>query len=428
MRLWFVVWLLFSSGSAQSADYRHSAIVALQTVNDSTAFRTGLDLVVEYKYMPLTGRSLAIIASPGSQSLAGRLIFDIFQTEIPERCQAFILMDDAPAAVAETGFIYSNSDTNTSVRFYTLSWADYQLQPEMLEKVDQIVVDLAYSGLRESLALGVLISVLRAGAERQIPVVVLDRPNPLMGIETGGPISSASRFTGGLPLPARYGLTLGELAILINEENWLKTERSAALTVVRMANYDRDMRWATTGLKWNYPDRNVPDEESAVLQAGLFYLQYANISLGIGTIQPYQFIGAPWISGPELAQAVTRQRFEGVDVYPVNFTPRAENAGNAHPIYANVECSGISVRLRDLPRFDSYRFGIGLTAVISRLYPNQFKWIDPEAIDRFAGGPDFRIWVDIGADLIPMLANWNAAATVFQKTRLTYLLYPVQKK
>lgn len=427
---WSVVVLLlfFHIGNGQEYRYKYSAVLALQPQVDSTLFRSGLDLIVDDKYMPLAGRKLAVIANDGSRSRTDRLIFDIFQNDIPGECLAFIQVDESAAPAQTAGFIYTNSDSNTAVKFFILNGSNYRIDEKMIGNAELIVVDLPNSGLRESLALGVLIEALKYSAEHQIPVMILDRPNPLGALETGGPVSVKSRFTDGLPLPARYGLTIGELALMINEENWLDCKRPAVLTVVRMANYLRDMRWKATGLKWYYPDKSVLNEETAVLYAGLYFLRFSNVSLGAGTIQPYQFFGAPWISGKELVNVLAGEKLSGVDIYPVTFKPHNDGAAKERLQYADTECSGISLRINDFGLFDPYKFGTILISAVSGLYPQHFKWTFPEEVDRYAGDADFRSWVDIGADLRPMLATWIAGVTTFQKDRLRYCLYPVQKK
>ncbi len=415
--------LIFCYGISGS-HYNFSTIVDLQAIADSTAFRTGLDQLVDYKYLPLLGRSIAVIANVGSKSVANRLIFDIFQQDIPAQCQAFIQVNKRLLKRTETNFIYANSDSSTSVKYFQLSERDYQINEQMLNQAELIVVDLPNNGLRESLELGVLVEVLKFSAEHQIPVMVLDRPNPLRALETGGPISSRSMFLNGYRLPARYGMTIGELALLFNEENWLKTGHRVPLTIVKMANYHHNMSWQETGLQWYYPEDFVLDEETAILFSGLYFLQFTNISLGYGTIQPYQFIGAPWISGVDLLKVLTEKKMAGIDLYPVKFRPTPIGSTKELPLYFSIECSGVSVRISDPASFEPYKFGVTLLSAISGLYPYQFKWTAGQEADQYFGSPDFRTWVDIGADLQPMLPTWLADVTEFQKSRLRYNLYP----
>ncbi|NLA21943.1 MAG: DUF1343 domain-containing protein, partial [Candidatus Marinimicrobia bacterium] len=188
-----------------------------------------------------------------------------------------------------------------------------------------------------------------------------------------------------------------------------------------------DMPWQQTGLKWSFADESVQDEETAVLYAGLYFFQFTNISVGIGTPHPFHVVGAPWMSANELVNALAKYDLAGVEISQVKFIPRRELYASEMPLYLDTECLGINLKVSDLNKFDSYKFSTTLISVISKLYPKHFKWIKTTEADAYFGNADFRTWVNIGADLNPMLADWEAKASRFQKLRLKYCLYPVQK-
>jgi len=424
----FIILSIFLTGLTKSSELHHSNVLNLQDVYDSTAFRIGLDLLINHTGETLKNKPIAIIANRGSNNRDGQHNFDVVKNILGNQCRSFIQVMEGEASSGNTEFIYHDSELDSAIRYFTLTASDHIINAKILNGAALVVIDLQDSGLRESLMLGVLIEVLKFGAETQTPVIILDRPNPLQTVEIGGPISTQAKFSIGYSVPVRHGLTLGEMAFLLNEENWLKTKKYTPLTVIKMANYHRNMSWQQTGLKWYFSDESVRDEETAILYAGLYFFQYTNISLGTGTIQPYQFIGAPWISADVLADVIERQKLLGLEVHAVKFTPHRDETSAVRPLYQDTECSGISVRVSDCAKFDSYQFGIILLDAISRLYPRHFEWTQPAEADLFFGSADFRTWVNIGADLKPMLADWNVAVTTFQKLRLKYCLYPFQKK
>jgi len=416
--------LLIATGNSQNREYKFSSVLNFRPVADSAAFRTGLDLLVENNFVSLKGKKIAIIANNGSCNRLEEHIFDVFKTKRANQCLSFVQVREDLSKSEGAGFIYHDSELESSVRYFALTTDNYRIDAKMINGAGLILLDLQDSGIRESLVLGVLIETLRFSAVKRIPVIILDRPNPLQAVAVEGPLSDVTPFAAGCRMPARPGMTLAELALLINEENWLKTEKGAILSVIPMANYTRGMRWQQTGLKWRYPAGSVIDEETAFLYAGLNFLQYTNISWGAGTSNTYQFIGAPWLASADLIRVLKEQNLHGVDLYPVKFTPGRGYESTGKVIYMNQECSGVSMRINDFSQFEPYKFGSALISAIARLYPRSFQWSAPEQIDYIFGNADFRTWINIGADIRPMYALWIADVTAYQKARGQYLLYP----
>ncbi|HPC35352.1 MAG TPA: DUF1343 domain-containing protein [Candidatus Marinimicrobia bacterium] len=425
-RLLVVLALISGELNSQTAKLRHSTVLTLPVTEEPQNFKTGLDLLIDDNFNALGNHKFMVIAGRYSYSRSNQHIFDIVNIRLGTRCRSCVQVLESRSS-SGSGFQLSASQFSGITRYFVLDNLNDRLSASMLNGAEVIVFDLPDSGIRESQAVKVLIEALRLSGNQQVPIIVLDRPNSLRGVETGGPMSNRSQFAPGLFLPARYGMTLGELALLINEENWLKTENKSQLTVIKMANYNRDMPWQSTGLKWSFADEVVGDEESAVLYAGLYFLQFTNISLGIGTPYPYHVVGAPWISANELINALTEYKLAGVEINPVKFIPRRELNANEMPLYVDTECSGISVQVSDINKFDTYEFSTTLISVISSLYPKHFEWVKIPEADAYFGNADFRTWVNIGADLKPMLADWEAKASQFQKLRFKYCLYPLQK-
>ena len=196
-----------------------------------------------------------------------------------------------------------------------------------LAGIDTLVIDLQDIGVRfytYQLAMGY---VMEEAAKRKIAVVVLDRPNPINGWQIEGPLSrepghgeSPNTFIAYLPMPIRHGMTMGELARLYNEEQKI----DADLTVIAMENWKRDDWYDETGLAWINPSPNMRNLNQATLYPGIGAIEYSNISVGRGTDQPFEQIGAPWIDGPQLAAALNARRLPGIRFYPITFTPTVE--------------------------------------------------------------------------------------------------------
>ena len=174
--------------------------------------------------------------------------------------------------------------------------------------------------------------VMEEAAKRKMSVVVLDRPNPIDGFHIEGPTLDKSElgFTGYFPMPIRHGMTLGELATLFNGENRI----GADLTVVPMKNWRRDEWFDQTGLPWINPSPNMRNLLQATLYPGIGAIEGTNLSVGRGTDTPFEQLGAPWIDGVQLADALNARRIPGVSFYPVRFTPTSSK-------YADEECQGV---------------------------------------------------------------------------------------
>ncbi|MCK9484805.1 MAG: DUF1343 domain-containing protein, partial [Candidatus Marinimicrobia bacterium] len=192
-------------------------MLVLQDVYDTTTFRTGLDLFINRTAEILKNSSVAIIANRGSVNHKGEHGFDVLKSVLGSQCRSFIQVLEEDNPESNAGFIYRDSELDGGTKYFTMTAEDYAINAERLNGAGTIIIDLQDSGLRESLALGVTIEAMQFSAEARIPIIILDRPNPLKAVETGGPMSSQAQFSGGYSLPARHGLTIGEMALLINE-------------------------------------------------------------------------------------------------------------------------------------------------------------------------------------------------------------------
>ena len=205
--------------------------------------------------------------------------------------------------------------------------------------LDAIVIDLQDIGTRFYTYMTSMAYVLEEAAARKIAVVVLDRPNPIGGVQIEGPSldESAVGFTGYLPaMPIRHGMTMGELARLFNAEKKI----NADLTVVAMKNWRRDAWFDETGLTWIGPSPNMRNLHQATLYPGIGAFESTNLSVGRGTDTPFEQVGAPWIDGVRLAEAMNARQIPGVRFYPVRFTPVSSK-------FADEECGGVFMVMTD---------------------------------------------------------------------------------
>ena len=282
---------------------------------------------------------------------------------------------------------------------------------DVLRNLDEIVVDLQDTGTRFSSDVATLGYFLEAAAKAGKPVIVLDRPNLLNGAYVQGPVSETGResYLSYQSLPLRHGMTIGELAKLLNSEHNI----NAKLTVVPLKGWMRGDWFDSTGAMWVSPSPYLRNLDEAILYPGVGLLELTNVSVGKGTDGPYQMIGAPWIRAVELAAALNARKIEGVRFVPVQFTP-------ASGTLAHQQCSGVQILVINRETVDSAELGLELVAALKKFYPQQFEM--EKVADVLANQAAFRA-LQAGEDPRRIADDWRDRLDRFMAIRAKYLIY-----
>jgi uncharacterized protein YbbC (DUF1343 family) len=254
------------------------------------------------------------------------------------------------------------------VPVYSLYGESREPNPEMLQGLDLLVIDLQDVGARYYTFIWTMYLCLRVCARLGLPVIVLDRPNPINGLTTEGPILNPeySSFVGLHPLPVRHGQTIGELAELFRREAFPNLK----LTVLPMKNWERAMWFDQTGLPWVMPSPNMPTLDSATVYPGMCLLEGTNISEGRGTTRPFEVFGAPFIEPERLTRELNAQRLPGVHFRPVWFQPGFQK-------FAGELCGGAQLHVVERDLFPPFATGLEVIRTIRRLHANSFMWKQP---------------------------------------------------
>ncbi|HYR29939.1 MAG TPA: DUF1343 domain-containing protein [Thermoanaerobaculia bacterium] len=289
----------------------------------------------------------------------------------------------------------------------TKSEASLAPRPEQLNDVDALIVDLPDVGARYYTYAASMGNCMAVAAQTGTPVIVLDRPNPLTGLEVEGNINFGApyrSFVGQYPLPIRHGLTIGELAIYVNDTQPPRCN----LEVIAMRGWKRDMWWEDTELPWTHTSPNMPTVDTAVVYPGMCLLEGTNLSEGRGTTRPFELAGAPWLDEQRVASALNDLGLDGVRFEPFVFRPTF----NKHHA---VRCRGVFVRVTDRNAFRPVRAAMLMIKVIRDLNPAEFQWFSGFyefasvlAIDALTGSAEYRDLVENGS--IHDLAEWIEAA------------------
>jgi uncharacterized protein YbbC (DUF1343 family)/CubicO group peptidase (beta-lactamase class C family) len=383
--------------------------VALRVRREPTL--TGIDILAAENFARLRGKRVGLLTNQTGRSTTGESTIDLLAHApgvtlvslfSPEHGIRGVLDDKVP----------SSRDEKTGLPIHSLYGDTRRPTGAMLDGLDTLVVDLQDIGARFYTYPATVGYVLEEAARRRLPVVVLDRPNPVDGFDVEGPVQDASAigFTGYLPMPIRHGLTLGELARLFNGERNI----GADLAVVPMKNWRRDDWFDDTGIAWANPSPNMRNMVAATVYPGVGAIEGTNISVGRGTDTPFEQLGAPWIDARQLSAALNARGIGGIRFYPVSFTPAAGAK------LGGQLCHGVFLIVADRDRLRPVRLGLEIASALSRLYGAQFKLEDAATL---FGSKATLAKIRAGDDPAAIAVSWAPDEAKWRLTRAKYLLY-----
>jgi len=291
-----------------------------------------------------------------------------------------------------------------------------------LEGLDAVVVDLQDVGSRYYTFVYTMAHVMQTAAESGVAVVVLDRPNPLGGLRVDGPVLEQGllSFVGRYPLAVRHGMTIGELALMFNDAHGIGCD----LRLVEMQRWTRADRFEHCGLPWVAPSPNMPSVETAAVYPGGCLVEGTNLSEGRGTTLPFQLVGAPWLDGAALAEAMRREELPGLAVRAASFRPMFQK-------HAGQACQGVQMIPTDPARFEPFSAYLALLREARLQDPGAFRWRSEPyefeesrlAIDLLLGRADLRPMIERGASVDEMVRNWLPGLASFDERRRAFLRY-----
>jgi len=322
--------------------------------------------------------------------------------------------------------IESGIDPKTKIPIYSLYDANKKPTPEMLKDVDILIFDIQDVGARFYTYISTLFYIIQAGFENNIPVIVLDRPNPINGTSVEGPIRKEDQtsFVGIAPIPIRYGMTIGELAKLYVGEGYIGKfgNSRTGLTIIELKNWERNFYYDDLSLKWINTSPNIPTVNSAIVYPGTCLIEGTNISEGRGTQSPFTTIGAPFIKSEDLIRDLNILGINGVKLEPAEFTPVEITGMVSNPKYKNEICYGINIIVTDRDRFKPVDFGIKLIYSLHKLYPDKFQFRE-SSFDRLTGDSSIRKKIIDGVKPDEIIKSWQPELNKFIELRKKYLLY-----
>ena len=313
-------------------------------------------------------------------------------------------------------------DKQTGVRIYSLYGEHRKPTSDMLQDLDVMVIDLQDVGARYYTFIWTMALCMEACSESGIEVIVLDRPNPIGGVEIEGTLidSDFRSFVGLHSLPIRHGLTIGEIAKYFRDKYYPK----CLLEIVEMAGWKREMYFDDCLLPWAIPSPNIPTEQSTIVYPGMCLLEATNISEGRGTTRPFENFGAPWMNSWEFSEKLNSLNLPGVYFRPFQFQPTFNK-------YQNELCEGCFIHVTNRDTFKPFLTGIAIIAETVKQYLDNFFWKDPPyeyeyekmPFDILVGNSWTREMINAGRSVKEMAEKWEEELESFKQTRASYLMY-----
>ncbi len=385
---------------------------------------TGLDLIERHWPADLRGVRAGLLAHPASVNRLFDHAVDVFRRSRKLRLAAVFGPQHGIHGQTQDNMVEWEGfrDKDTGLPVYSLYGKVRKPLPSMLDPIDVLAIDLQDVGSRYYTFIWTMDLCMEACRDARKTVIVLDRPNPINGVNTEGPMLAPSyaSFVGLKPLPVRHGMTIAEIAQYLHRTYYPDLD----LRVIPLQGWKRRMWFDSTELPWVLPSPNMPALDTALVYPGMCLLEGTNISEGRGTTRPFEIFGAPFIHPGTVVDVLKEFRLPGVVFRPLSFQPTFQK-------HANILCGGAQIHVTDREKFRPFKTGAAVLKAIHNTYPRDFKWKEPPyeyeevkmPIDILTGTGRLRKDIEAWKDLDEMETWWKEETKAFEKIRKKFLIY-----
>jgi len=410
------------------ARFKYSTLMDTPDLSFFDQVYSGLDILEQMDFKPLEGKSIALFTNQTAVTRTGNHILDLLKNVPDVNVVALLAAEHGIWGIDDSRATLIGREQVDPIHGAPIidMFNKYVYPPHwIMDKVDLVLVDFQDTGSRYSTRIATLSKLFESASEWRIPVMVLDRPNPLRGDIVNGPIprTEFQSYESYHLFPIRHGLTLGEISILINEMGWIKDLKRVELTVVPMSNWNREMWFDETQLSWRHPTPFLRNEESLLAYTGMDLFRGTNMNVGFGTETPYMMVGAPWLVTSFLIQKLNDQNINGVEFKEVNYRPSGSIYYTRVPQYDGQSCSGIEIVIKDRDEFDPLQTATTLIMLINHLHPREFQWKEDGYIDKLFGSDLLRVLAAQKKPPDHLPALWAHDVYKFNEFRQPFLIY-----
>lgn len=425
---YFMVAVSIAQDSSR-VNYQYSQILTIPDLSFFNQVYTGLDILEQMDFAPVRSKKIGILTNHTAVNRNGDHILDLLKNEPSVNVHVLFEpeygiwgLDDKRAKLVGRERVDPVHGARIINIFdgmvYPPRWA--------MAELDLILIDLQDTGIRYSTFIASVSKLFEAASDWKIPVMILDRPNPLRGDIVDGPVprTEFQSLEAYHLFPIRHGLTLGEACILINEIGWVKDSKHVELTIVPMANWKRDTWFDQTQLSWKHPIPFIRDSETLLAYAGMDLFRGTNLNAGFGTDHPYLYVGAPWLVANFFLEKLNDFGLRGVLFEEIKYRPRGSIYYNRVPKYDGQSCSGIKMSITDKNEFDPISTATSMIMLIHHLHPREFQWTGDGYIDKLFGSDLLRTLTAQNKSPEMLPPQWVHDVYLFNQFRQPYLIYP----
>ncbi len=386
---------------------------------------TGLDIIRKSPQLLDGYGNLGLLYNQASISSTWHLAPDVINSIAPGRLKVLFGPQHGVGLTEQDNMIESSHLVHEKyhVPIYSLYESSRRPSPEMLEEIDTVLVDILDVGTRVYTFATTVLYVMKACAELGKSVVILDRPNPVNGLDVEGNVldPTYASFVGPYPIPMRHGLSLGELMSYYNSTYSIGCD----LTVIRMTGWSRGQYFDETGLTWAMPSPNMPTVDTAVVYPGQVLFEGTEVSEGRGTTRPFEIFGAPYFDTRLILENLESSCLMGSRLREVSFAPTFNK-------FARKRCSGFQIHVTDRSKFRPYLASLAILSAIVKthgaefeLYEGPYEYVfNRRPIDVIIGDKKVSDAVMAGVSVKEIEGSWQNDLNRFIRDRAQFMLYP----
>ncbi len=386
---------------------------------NNAKIKLGIEMLVTKQLGLIKGKRVGLITNATGVDSQLKSDIDILAKFDETKLIALYGPEHGVRGAAPAGkYVEFSTDTKTGLPVYSLYGKTRKPSPDMLKNIDVLVFDIQDVGARYYTYIYTMALVMEATKENNIEFIVLDRPNPLGGINVEGPVLEPefSSFIGMYAIPIVHGMTVGELAKLFNEEFGINHPK---LTIVQMEGWKREMLWDDTGLDWINTSPNIPTPKTVLVYPCIGFIgELKIVSEGVGTTRPFEYIGAPWVDAEVLSSELNTLGLPGVYFRSIHYQPFFHT-------FSGQQVHGVQIHITDKKTFKPVKTGLYILSILNQLYPEQIILPADKNTGFCKAIGNSKVSTDLenGKLASEIIQSWQPDLDNFIKLRNKYLLY-----
>jgi uncharacterized protein YbbC (DUF1343 family) len=374
--------------------------------------KLGIDVLAENNFSIIKNKKVGLIINHTSINSNWRSTIEIIaESNVCELVAIFTPEHGFDGKLDE--YINYGDSLIYNVPVYSLYGETLRPEKRMIRNIDYLIFDILDIGTRFYTYIGTMKYCMEVANENNIGFIVLDRPNPINGIDISGPMLKKINvfgLAGVHNLPIRHGMTPGELALLFKADEKMQLN----LNIIKMEGWKREMWFDETELPWLNPSPNIRNMNQASLYPGLGLFERLNVANKRGLPSPFEMIGAPWINAYDFVNSLNKYNLPGVNFTPIKFFPEEHK-------YSNELCEGIYITITDREKLEPVKLGFTIIITLYKMYPQEFD------IDKLWHITRSKALIDLiknDSSITELIDSWQNNLDMFIKKRSKYLFYP----